>query len=497
MGAKSVLAKGYEKFLNDAKELGYNGGADVEDVLAFASDKGIKTRDEDRIRKAYKAYRVEVLEESDAGIVIGIMNDDAGEAEMSDEDEAKGNGQDEEVAKGLKSIRDRLAKAELEVKNLRREAEAKPRIEVSTPGEKDFRRLQRKGRTVFDTAKDAHAFGLWMLAGTELGSKVGQDRRSAAVKSLENMGIKANTTSFTQDGGAAVPEQFVADIWDFQSIYGVARGYSDVQPMSSDSAKRPKNNGGDGAGYVAYFTAEASAPTLSQMVLASVPLNAKRLEVLGKISRELLDDSAVNLGEFAARSITTVMQKKEDECLFIGDGTSSYGGINGLGNQFGATATADARSVTGGGTASAHTLANLHSLMAKLPSQYRADAKFYCHPTMVAEIFDRLLGAQGGVSWQETADNGFIKRALGHEIVEVNVMPSAIDASGDQIDVYFGNLPAAAMFGDRRSIEVETNPHTFWDEGVIGIKGYDRFDINVHELGSTTAAGPIVALYQT
>lgn len=499
MGAKSALAKGYEKFLNDAKALGYTGDADVEDVLAFAADNDINIDNRDRVRKAFKAYRVEVLEESDAGVVIGIM-DDAGEAEMDGEDEEKENDQDEEVAKTLRSARDRIARLEADMKNLQRKDEArKTRVEVASSSERDFKRLARKGATVFDNAKDAEAFGHWLIAKTALGEKVGVDRRNAAAKALDNHGIKANTTNFTSSGGALVPTEFNANFWDYQAEYGIARRECDVVPMNSDSIETPKNAGGDGGGFITYFTGEAVQITESQMNFASIPLNAKTLNVFGLMSRQLVDDTAVNIGEKGAQSIATASLKREDECLFIGNGTSTYGGINGLANQFGSTATTDIRSVTGGGTMEAHTLGNLHSVVAKVGDAYRTGSKWYGSPAAKSVIIDRLLAAQGGVTWQETANGDLYMRVLGYEFVEVNVMNSSIDASGDAIDLYFGNLAAAASFGDRNSLEVETNPHEFWSRNAIGIKGYDRFDINVHELGNVanSVASPIVALYQT
>ncbi|MEM9165764.1 MAG: phage major capsid protein [Planctomycetota bacterium] len=493
MGAKSAQAKAYQGLLSTAKkDYGYTGSADVDDLIAFANENNINLEDVDAIRRAFKAYKVEVLEESDRGLVLAVM-DDSGEAMDEPEDEeAKESGEEDETVKNLRSA---VKQLKFEVKELKRAAPV--RTQVTVPGEKEFKRLARKGATCFQTHEDAFHFTNWLIAGTDLGQKVSADRRTSAVKSLGQHGIKINTTAFAADGGAAVPEQFVADIWDYQSEYGVARRYSDVQPMSSDQARRTKNGGGDGAGFVGYFTAEGTAPTLSGMTLAGANLNAQSFRILGLMSRELLDDSPINLGEFAARAIATVSQKREDECLFIGDGSSTYAGTNGLSNQFGSTATSDSRSVTGGGTASGHTIANIHSVMGKLPSRYRTGAAFYCHPTMTAEIFDRLLGAQGGVSWEESQRFGLVKRALGHPIIEVEVMNGNIDASGDAIDLYFGNLPAACMFGDRKSLEVEFNPHRYWDQGAIGVQGWTRFDVNVHELGSSTEAGPLVALYQT
>jgi HK97 family phage major capsid protein len=50
------------------------------------------------------------------------------------------------------------------------------------------------------------------------------------------------------------------------------------------------------------------------------------------------------------------------------------------------------------------------------------------------------------------------------------------------------------MMGTRRGITIATSEHIYFETDEIGIRGTERFDINVHDIGDTTNAGPIVAL---
>ncbi len=59
-------------------------------------------------------------------------------------------------------------------------------------------------------------------------------------------------------------------------------------------------------------------------------LTAKKLMVLTKYSNELNEDAVLNIGDDLAGEIAYAFALKEDQCGFLGDGTSTYGGITGV-----------------------------------------------------------------------------------------------------------------------------------------------------------------------
>ena len=492
-------AAGYAGLIDILKdEHGYTGSNSVDDVLAFAGEKGIDLPARKELETARKEMMQADVRENDAGgFTIDLIP--SGEAEDDIEEQKEGE-LDEEAEKRLRSNSAAIKSLRNEVRAMSEQFRAKtPVASVSLPGEKRWQKEKLFGRNVFETAQDANDFGNWVLATPEMAQKR-PERAEQAKKALAERGIKTNTTRFGEDGGYLVPEQFIADIWSYDTAFGVARMAADIHQMNSDSATRPKSTG-VGGGFVAYWNTEGTAPTLSNLALKNVRLNARPLTVLGKMSRELIDDSPINVGEFAARKIAEVTEQAEDEAVFNGDGTNTYGGVNGILSQFGkTTATNDLRSVTGGGTAEGHSKANIRSLMGKVGRRYRAGSAWFCHPVMSSVVIDSLAGEfGGGITLQEVEGFGFIKRFLGYPVIEVEVMPDTIAPSGGQIDLLFGNLSAAVMLGDRQAFDVEFNPHRYWDEGNIGVRGNHRVALNVHELGnvSESVSSPLVALYQS
>jgi hypothetical protein len=58
---------------------------------------------------------------------------------------------------------------------------------------------------------------------------------------------------------------------------------------------------------------------------------------------------------------------------------------------------------------------------------------------------------------------------------------------------FFGDLPKAAMMGERRGVTIKRSDHRYFENDQIGLLGTERFDINVHDFGDNTNAGPLVA----
>jgi HK97 family phage major capsid protein len=72
-------------------------------------------------------------------------------------------------------------------------------------------------------------------------------------------------------------------------------------------------------------------------------------------------------------------------------------------------------------------------------------------------------------------------------------MPGSGSQTGKPM-VLFGDLSMAASVGDRRTMTVRLLRERFAEEGCTGAMLSPRFDINVHDLGDNSTAGPLVAL---
>lgn len=300
------------------------------------------------------------------------------------------------------------------------------------------------------------------------------------------MGEGSNIT-----GGTLVPDEFSADLIRLVEEYGVFRANAEIDTMTRDTKTSPRRTGG----LTAYAMTEHGTITTSDMSTDAVMLVAKKWATLTRISSELNEDSAISIGDLVSTEIAQAFANKEDDCGFNGDGTSTYHGIFGArpkiddGNH-----TAGVHTATTGDTAFTDwILADMHALIGLLPKFAQRNAKFYCHHAVFANTMQRLGAAQGGVTWAETAA-GPQMRFLGYPVVISQIMPATSGTS--KIMVLLGDLAMAAKFGDRKSMEIATSEHRYFDQDQIAIRGIERMDINVHDLGDTTNAGPIVA-YKT
>jgi len=107
---------------------------------------------------------------------------------------------------------------------------------------------------------------------------------------------------------------------------------------------------------------------------------------------------------------------------------------------------------------------------------------------------ERLAAAAGGSTWENIAAGG-PRSFLGYpvELVSGTVFPKADTTS--QIMCVFGDLAQSSTLGDRRSMSMrvtETGNDASYDR--LSVISSARWDINNHDLGSATVAGPVVCL---
>ena len=100
-------------------------------------------------------------------------------------------------------------------------------------------------------------------------------------------------------------------------------------------------------------------------------------------------DALVNIADYLTQEIAYAFASKEDDMLFLGDGSSTYGGVNGLVTKF-ATATAGVFTATGHTTLDTLTATDLTGWMGLLPQ--------YAVPGQSSTVARASLGACFGVS---------------------------------------------------------------------------------------------------
>lgn len=293
-------------------------------------------------------------------------------------------------------------------------------------------------------------------------------------------------------GGALVPEEFERSVIDLREQYGLFRRVCRVTPMSSDTKTTPRKTGG----LSAYFVGEGVDGTESDAGWDNVSLTAKKLMVLTRMSSEIAEDAIIDLADDMAFEIGYAFAQKEDLCGFLGDGTSTYGGIVGVFTKAndGNHAKAVVSAASGHDKLTEIDADDLLSLMALIPQYAKRGAKWYCSPSAMEVVFNAIKIAGGGNTRDMLADAD-TPRFLGYPIEVTDLLPDDPSATYNGTPIIgFGNLMMAATLGSRRGIRVALSDQKYWTEDQIGIKGTERFDINVHDLGSATKKSPFAVL---
>jgi HK97 family phage major capsid protein len=347
----------------------------------------------------------------------------------------------------------------------------------------------------FKSEQTAYRFGKWFLGAVcnQPEAKEFCKQSGIQIKTVQTEGINS-------DGGATVPTEFSNTIIDLREQYGVFRANVMPEPMGSDNMVVPRSVGG----LKAYPVGEGQTGTRSKTAWDNVELTARKWMVLARYSTEVNEDSLVNWADRLAYEIAYAFAQSEDEAGFLGDGTSAYHKITGVISRLkglSATVAYIAGLVEASGNAWGEiTLKDFLKVKGRLPAYARArgNAKWFCSTTFHSEVMESLALAAGGATAAEVVAGSGTPRFLGFPVEFAQSLP--ITEANSQVPCILGDLNMGVALGDRRGITLALSEHSAFSDDVIEIKGTERFDINVHDVGNADATasnrkpGPIVGL---
>lgn len=331
----------------------------------------------------------------------------------------------------------------------------------------------------FDTPQDAYMAGQFILA------TIGGSR--SAQEFCRTHGVVAEHVTFDNPrGGYTVPETLESAIIRLVEERGIFRRFARNYPISGGSALLPRRT----QGFTAYFTGETDEIQDSTAKFDQVKLEARKLAILTAVSSELDEDSVAALADFITLEIALAFAAKEDECGFNGDGTEAFGGITGLKNAL----NDGSRVIAANKSFGALVIGEFHKMMGKLPMFPGIQPRWFVSNAAFHAGMARLQIAAGG---NNVADIGGGPELsfLGYPVTLVQVMNRTLtDQANEKGTVYFGDLAMAATFGTKRNVTIATDSSVYFKQDMTAIRGTERFDINVHERGTDTEAGPIIGL---
>jgi len=312
------------------------------------------------------------------------------------------------------------------------------------------------------------------------------------------IGAAAQREGINTSGGYLVYDELDSAIIDLRDTYGVFAANARRVAMTSDKMIRPRRTGG----LTAHFIGEDEATKESDKSWDKVELITKKLGVTARISNELNEDAVINIADDLTNEIAWAFAQKIDQCGFVGTGTSAYGGIVGVNQRL-----LDVNGVDDGGglvksannTYAEISLAETVKLIGLLPAYAQPRAAFYLSNAVYGQGLLALMSAASGNRISDI-ETGLARTPtyLGYPVRLTAAMPTTV--ANSQLCILFGDIALAADFGDRRQTSIKFSNsaviggNSVFERDETGLIGTMRFDINAHDVGTATAAGPVVGL---
>jgi len=316
------------------------------------------------------------------------------------------------------------------------------------------------------------------------GDKRSQDwcRRNgfAATKASQTVGLNAA-------GGFLVPEEVSSAVITLRNTVGIARQTCQIFDMTSDVMTVPRF----ASGATASWTAEATAPADSAMTWNDVGLTAKKLMTLVRTSSELTED-ALGLADQLASELAYRLADAEDAAWINGDSTSTYAGITGVINSI-ANAGSAVSAASGHSSLVLLDSTDLGTAYGSLPNYAYPNAAWIAHPIAFGLVFARLAGDNGGIG-RRVVNGVSLPTFWNLPIYLSSKMPSGQTSLSGLTTLLVGDMSQAVALGSRREVTIAVSQGRLFDSDQLYWRGTERLDIVVHDVGSASAVGPVVAL---
>lgn len=292
-------------------------------------------------------------------------------------------------------------------------------------------------------------------------------------------------------GGVLTSPEMSSEIIRLVEEYGVFPQYARRVSMNSDTLVIARRTGGLAARPVG----ENVEVTASDVTFDNVELNAKIWGVANRVPNSLLEDSVIDLADAMAVEIAQAYAEAFDNAGFAGDGTGSYHGVEGVAVKI--LRSPYSKSVvtapSGDNVFSELELKSFTDVVGRLPLFARRQAKWYVSAAGYGASMLRLAMAASGNNQADLA-SGTGLNWLGFPVVLVHSLTSDLTSTGGKVACLFGDLAQAATFGERRAVSIKTASERYIEYDQTLTFATTRNAMVVHDLGSTTVAGPVVAL---
>ena len=273
---------------------------------------------------------------------------------------------------------------------------------------------------------------------------------------------KAMQEDTDAEGGYFVPEQFInATIHDPGVPGSVLRPFCSVVRVGSKDGYVPTMGSATWAAIAEEAAVSDQTPTVGQ-----VAFSIEKSGGLVKVTRELLDDSAINLPGLLSTIFQEAAGRFEDAGILNGNNTAQYDGILGSG-------VADyVMAATG-----ALTAADLFGIYYTLESQHRANARWVM-PSLISKEVNGIQSTGAGLQAMDSLSMAPAANLLGLPVVHADDTSNngfATTLSANNEIAVFGDFSQYYIF-DRVGFTIRRNDSLYMENDQVGFFATRRGD---------------------
>lgn len=269
--------------------------------------------------------------------------------------------------------------------------------------------------------------------------------------------VKALSAGSDPDGGYLVPDETERGIERGLASISPIRAIATVRRIGASVYKKPFATAGAVAGWAGETDArtQTTAPTLAELEFPAMELYA-----MPAATQTLLDDAAVDIGEWLAQEVDTVFAEQESQAFVTGDGDKKPTGFLSYSTVANASWAWGKIGVIKTGADGAFPASDpsdiLVDLVYSLRQGYRANASFVMNRAVQAAV-RKLKDADGNYLWQPGIAAGGPATLIGRPVVESEHMP---DLGADSLSIAFGDFARGYLVVDRVGMRVLRDPYT-------------------------------------
>ncbi len=309
---------------------------------------------------------------------------------------------------------------------------------------------------------------------------------SGEMSNEEYRTIQGQTKGTAAQGGNTVPVDFAPQVQTALKAYGGVREVARI--ITTDNGRNLDYPTSDDTGNLAKIVGEAVAPSTT----TRVPFGKVTLEAVSyqsgpiKISRELLQDSAIDIDAYVATAMGTRFGRATNNHYTLRSSTESSGPHGFIYDSTGAVIAAN----------NALTPENLLSLQHSIDPAYRVgpNVAWMTNDAGVNEIRALRWGSSRAFVWQPSLQPGTPDMLLGYRVVVNQDVP--LEGTSGNKWLWFGNWDHYAV-RDVQGLEMMRLEERYAEEGNIALIGYMRSDGRKLTGSTVIARRPYRALMQS